>query len=111
MPSRSRPATQKQPDLAAVARDAVVTFLHEHQADGTAPAPAPAPADGTAPASGADVITGTAVTLRATAEEMLAAAGPGALDPAGGPAGAEAVAWQAAAVSVATLDRIEAAAA
>ena len=40
MPSKSRPATKKQPDLAAVARDAVVTFLHEHQADGKAPAPA-----------------------------------------------------------------------
>ncbi len=100
-----RPAAKKGPDLAAVAREAVVSFLHDAQAAGEGQ---PALADSTAEA--VTVASGTAVTLRATATEMLAATGPGGLETTEGP-GAETVAWQAAAVSVATLDRIEAAAA
>jgi hypothetical protein len=85
--SHTRPARAGQPDLAAVARDAVVRYLHEateREAGSDA---------GLAGEGAAGQVASPAATLART------------------PADAQDVAVRAAAVSVATLDRIEAAAA
>lgn len=103
-PMRSKNATVRvsPPDLGAIARDAVISFLREASAapagdggsaagpgpDGPAPGPRPTPGDG--------------LTAGAVGEPVAAGMSPDA---------AQAVAVRAAAVSVATLDRIESAAA
>ncbi|MGO9783704.1 MAG: hypothetical protein ACLPKE_01760 [Streptosporangiaceae bacterium] len=97
---RSRRVRPEPPDLGALAKDAVISFLH-------------------------DASTATAERAAARAEAATAGAGPGqaggvsaADESRFGPAGADAsraeaesIAWRAASVSLATLDRIEAAAA
>ena len=101
------------PDLGALAREAVISFLHDASI-ATAEREA-VRAETAVPGSGTAATVGTGVTndpgeadgISAAADEPLprtAAAGASRLD-------AESVAWHAASVSLATLSRIEAAAA
>lgn len=92
-------STGRRPDMGAVARKAVVTYLREASMgtldqDATSPAPAATPPE--------PAIAGVAVAQDA---------GPQGADAAARGESAESAAWRAAAAGVATLDRIEAAAA
>ncbi len=109
---RSSSAPARPPDLGALAREAVVGFLHDasmataqREATRTGGAATDVAAATATPAGNA--VTGSAVTGNA-------ATGNAVTDGAGKTAShsvAESAAWRAAAVSVATLDRIEATAA
>ena len=105
---RSRHVRPEPPDLGALAKDAVVSFLHDAS---TATAERAATRAETAAAG-----TSAAATVRAgpgQADGISAADEPQFGQPAAGASGAEAesIAWRAASVGLATLDRIEAAAA
>lgn len=104
----------RPPDLAAVAREAVANFLRDESAD------ADEREANLAPETAPDVTAGGAAAGAARRAGALgsdgtwAAAGeaiPGAAPPAGGQLAAQDVVLRAAAISVATLDRIESAAA
>ena len=110
---RSSHVRPDPPDLGALAKEAVISFLHDAS---TATAEREATRAGTAVAGTRTAATvGTGVTndpgeadrIPAAADEPL----PGTPAADARRADAESVAWQAASVSLATLDRIEAAAA
>src|SRR6266516_2124259 len=109
---RVRPASAGPPDLAAVAREAVVSFLHDasaqRQASRSAAAQQEANADAAPVARDAYVAAGREAGRNTPAAEEGADANA---DPAASEFAAQSVALRAAAMSVATLDRIEAAAA
>jgi hypothetical protein len=113
--TRVKPAP---PDLGALAKEAVISFLHDasNATAERAAARAETAAPGTSAASGAGTGPDQADVIQA--DVIQADRLPGAGGPRSGPMGtgasrldAESVAWQAASVSLATLDRIEAAAA
>ena len=109
--SRGRQHAASGPDVAAAAREAVVSFLHDssmgapgRQPAGTMPAPTPEGAVSTvAVKAAADPANGGSAALRVRIPASMTS---GASD-----AAAESVAVRAAASGVATLERIEAAAA
>jgi hypothetical protein len=114
--SRGRQHAASSPDVAAAAREAVVGFLHDSsmgspavataQPSGTTLTPAPAPTSGmstVAVKAAADPADGGSAALRVRIPASMTS---GASD-----AAAESVAVRAAVSGVATLDRIEAAAA
>jgi hypothetical protein len=108
--TRVRPAP---PDLGALAKEAVISFLHDAstatadraaaRAETAAPGTSAAATVGTGPGQ-ADEIQADGILVADEPQFGQAAADASRLD-------AESVAWQAASVSLATLDRIEAAAA
>ena len=105
---RSKHVRPDPPDLGALAKDAVISFLHDAS---TATAERAATREETAAAG-----TSSAATVRAgpgQADGISAADEPQFGQPATGASRAEAesTAWRAASVGLATLDRIEAAAA
>jgi hypothetical protein len=105
---RSRRVRSEPPDLGALAKDAVISFLHDAST-----------------ATAERAATGAETAAAGTSAAATAGAGPGpaggvsaADEPQFGPtagdasrAEAESIAWRAASVSLATLDRIETAAA
>jgi hypothetical protein len=101
------------PDLGALAKDAVISFLHDASiatAEREAVrAETAEPGTGTAATAGTGLTNdrGEADGIRAAADEPL----PGTAPAGARRADAESVAWRAASVSLATLGRIEAAAA
>jgi hypothetical protein len=102
--SRVRPDA---PDLGALARDAVISFLHD-ASNATAEREAMR-AETAMPGTGTAATAGTGVTNGPGEADGISAA---ADEPRPGTAAdAESVAWRAASVGLATLDRIEAAAA
>lgn len=111
---RSRQPAAAGPDVAAAAREAVIGFLHDSsmgspapetaQPPGTMPAPVPKGAGSTAAVKvAADPANGGSAALRVRI--------PASMTSGGSDAAAESVAVRAAVAGVATLDRIEAAAA
>jgi hypothetical protein len=114
--SSSSPAPTGAPDLAAAARDAVVDFLHdasfgtvEGEAGQAARAVATAPAD--AAAAPETAARRSAHEAAAHGVDGTGAAAPASAAATSSQVAAESAAWQAAASSVATLDRVEAMAA
>jgi hypothetical protein len=104
---RSTHVRPDPPDLGALAKDAVISFLHDASTATAERAAARAENAGPAPLS-ATVGAGPGQAAgTAAADEPRS--GPPAADASG--AGAESMAWRAASVGLATLDRIEAAAA
>lgn len=105
----------RPPDLAAVAREAVANFLRDESAATNERDPNVAPETGSDAKAGGAASAGIARREGARESDAgWAAAGgavPGAAPPADGPFAAQDVALRAAAISVATLDRIESAAA
>ena len=105
---RSKHVRPDPPDLGALAKDAVISFLHDastataERAAARAETAGPAPTAATAARGGPGQADGIAA-----ADEPQS--GPPAAD--AGRAEAESMAWRAASVGLATLDRIEAAAA
>ena len=109
---RSSSTPARPPDLGALAREAVVGFLHDAsmataqreatRADGAVTDVAAATATPTGNAVTGNAVTGSAVTGSAVTGGAREAASH---------SGAESAAWRAAAISVAALDRIEATAA
>ena len=113
--SRVRP---EPPDLGALAKDAVVSFLHDASIATAEREAVRAETAGAGTRTAATV--GTGVTNDPGEANGISAAGisvagdeprPGTPAADAGPADAESVAWRAASVGLATLDRIEAAAA
>ena len=96
---RSGAAPHGPPDVAALAREAVITFLHDAST---------ATAEREAAQAGAATAIVTAAPRTMVAEPEVVSWDAVA---AGGDAAGESEAWRAAAISVAALDRIEAAAA
>ena len=105
---RSKHPRPEPPDLGALAKDAVISFLHDAS---TATAERAAARAETTPAGPAT--TATAAAGPGQADPIPAADQPPPGQAAAGASGAEAgsIAWRAASVGLATLDRIEAAAA
>jgi hypothetical protein len=114
---RSRPrgwsSPAGSPDLAAAAREAVVGFLHDSSMDSPAGEAAPPPGAMTTPKTGATAVAETLATDDAGAGPRAATRVriPASLTPGATGADADLVAVRAAASGVATLERIEAAAA
>jgi hypothetical protein len=114
---RSSSAPARPPDLGALAREAVVGFLHDAsmataQREATRTGGAPTDVAAATATQAGNAVTGNAVTGSAVTGN--AAAGNAVTNGAGQTAShsvAESAAWRAAAVSVAALDRIEATAA
>ncbi len=114
---RSSSTPARPPDLGALAREAVVGFLHDAsmataqreatRADGAVTDVAAATATPTGNAVTGNAVTGSAVTGSA----VTGSAVTGGAREAASHSGAESAAWRAAAISVAALDRIEATAA
>ena len=111
----SRRRRARSPDMGAVARRAVVTYLRDASMGTMDEGGAPVDRAGPSPEPAANTPPGPAVAggARNGAGSPAAAqnAGPEAASPAASRETAESVAWRAAAAGVATLDRIEAAAA
>ena len=105
---RSSHVRPDAPDLGALAKDAVISFLHDASTATAerAATRAEAGAAGTSAAATAGAGPGQAGGISAADEPQF---GPTAGD--AGRAEAESIAWRAASVSLATLDRIETAAA
>ncbi len=119
---RSSSTPARPPDLGALAREAVVGFLHDAsmataqreatRADGAVTDVAAATATPTGNAVTGNAVTGSAVTGSAvTGSAVTGSAVTGGAREAASHSGAESAAWRAAAISVAALDRIEATAA
>ena len=96
---RSGAAPHGPPDVGALAREAVIGFLHDAST-------ATAEREAVRAAGGEDIVIAAPRTVVAEPEVV-----PWDAVAAGGDAGGESEAWRAAAISVAALDRIEAAAA
>ena len=104
---RSKHARPDPPDLGALAKDAVISFLHDASTATAERAATRAETAGPAPtAATAGAGPGPAVRISAADEPPSGQTATGASR-----AEAESIAWRAASVSLATLDRIEAAAA
>src|SRR5258708_2889712 len=114
---RSSSAPARPPDLGALAREAVVGFLHDAsmataQREATRTGGAATDVGAAIATRTGGAVRGSAVTGRAVTSSAVT--GSAVTDRAGVTAGhsvAESAAWRAAAVSVAALDRIEATAA
>lgn len=110
---RSSHVRSDPPDLGALARDAVVTFLHDASIATAGREAIRAESAVTDPSAAATVGTGV-INGPAEADGISAAAKerrPGTAAAGASRPDAESVAWRAASVGLATLDRIEAAAA
>jgi hypothetical protein len=97
---RSGAAPHGPPDVGALAREAVIGFLHDAST-------ATAEREAVRAAGGEDIVTAAPRTMVVAEPEVV----PWDAVSAGSDAGGESEAWRAAAISVAALDRIEAAAA
>ena len=105
---RSRRIRPDPPDLGALAKDAVISFLHDASTATAerAATQAETAAAGTSAAAAVGASTGQADGISAADEPQFGQTAAGASG-----AEAESIAWRAASVGLATLDRIEAAAA
>jgi hypothetical protein len=109
---RSGTAPHGPPDVGALAREAVISFLNDASKATADREAVRAGVSATGAETTVTAATGTAGDSASQADEIPAAARePWDAISAAGPVGGESEAWRAAAISVAALDRIEAAAA